>query len=144
MEIAGSNPAVPTGTERLNLEVPTNIDRVASMSSPTKVCTRCGVEKSVEEFQTRLVEGRRYPRTRCAPCENQLRRIRRTPEARARLQKRSHAKISRQRAENVNRARWVLKDSRASDRKHSRPNDLDYEFVEAALSEPCRYCGSRA
>jgi hypothetical protein len=37
--------------------------------------------------------------------------------------------------------RSILSDSKASDNKKSRQNDLDIEFVKALISLPCSYCG---
>lgn len=35
----------------------------------------------------------------------------------------------------------VLEDSRRSDRKQGRENDLDQPFIESFLAQPCTYCG---
>jgi len=39
------------------------------------------------------------------------------------------------------RAYYLLLDSRKSDRKSGRSNDLTLEVVQALIVEPCRYCG---
>ena len=35
----------------------------------------------------------------------------------------------------------IIEDSRRSDRKNGRQNDLDIAFVEAAVGNGCSYCG---
>lgn len=40
-----------------------------------------------------------------------------------------------------NRARWILKDSRKSDRKLKRDNDLTEDFIEEKIAQGCNYCG---
>jgi len=112
--------------------------------SDQKTCTKCGELKPIEEFQTRIVSGKRYPRTRCSKCENQLRILRRDPIARIRQSRNKNLSIKNQRANGINRSRWLLKDSRQSDKRHGRENDLDLKFVQTMLSRPCLYCGAGA
>lgn len=37
--------------------------------------------------------------------------------------------------------RFILQDSRKSDRLKGRENDLDVEFIKDMISRPCSYCG---
>jgi hypothetical protein len=39
------------------------------------------------------------------------------------------------------RARDILQDSRGSDRKYKRTNDLDAVFIDSVIRNPCHYCG---
>jgi hypothetical protein len=55
--------------------------------------------------------------------------------------KRYEEKLRAQRAAGVNTARWILTDSRSSDKKCGRKNDLDREFIEAEIAKGCMYCG---
>ena len=109
-----------------------------------KTCTACGEPKPLSEFQTRVVAGNTYPRTRCSPCENRLRAERRTPEAAARQEKARQRRKKFQRANDINRASWLLRDCLRTDTRKGHANDLDIEFVEAMLHEPCAYCGRDA
>ncbi len=54
-----------------------------------------------------------------------------TARKRSRAQRRDSALV----------AKFVLIDSRGSDRKAGRENDLTREVVERLLAKPCRYCG---
>lgn len=108
--------------------------------SEWKTCTACGEPKHIDEFQLRTVNGRQYPRTRCSPCENRLRAERRTPEAHARQERARQKRRKHQRANDINRASWFLKDSRRTDKRKGLENDLEIEFIEAALAQPCAYC----
>ncbi len=39
------------------------------------------------------------------------------------------------------RARFILEDTRKSDKKKNRENDLDLEFIKDIISNGCVYCG---
>ena len=112
--------------------------------SEWKICTACGEPKPIAEYQTRVVAGRQYPRTRCSPCENRLRAERRTPEAAARQEKARQRRKKFQRANDINRASWLLRDCLRTDSRKGYANDLDLEFVEAMIAGFCVYCGRGA
>lgn len=103
-------------------------------------CSRCNSNKPRSSFQTRIVSGRRYPRTRCSVCENQMREERRSPEARSRLDKRHLERRKVARKLPKNRAKCLLDDSRKSDVKFGRLNNLDLGFIEAMVAKVCSYC----
>jgi hypothetical protein len=46
-----------------------------------------------------------------------------------------------ERAENIRREAYILKDSKDSDRRYGRENDLDLDFVRFLISKGCEYCG---
>lgn len=71
----------------------------------------------------------------CKICLNKQR----TPEN---LSKRNAWSAEYQRRYRVDRpAMAIFYDSRKSDRKHSRGNDLDLPFIESLISNSCSYCG---
>lgn len=107
----------------------------------SKICNACGEEKPLDAFQERIVKGVRYPRTRCSACENRLRAERRSPEAIARQWAARQKRLSHQRANDINRASWVLKDCNRTDSRKGLFNDLEITYIEMMLSYPCAYCG---
>jgi hypothetical protein len=48
-------------------------------------------------------------------------------------------KVARQ--DPATRHRWIVQDSRKSDRKHGFKNDLTLEFVSSLIKHGCSYCG---
>lgn len=46
-----------------------------------------------------------------------------------------------ERAAGVNRAKYILYDSRQEDKRRGRQNDLDRGFITALISGACVYCG---
>ena len=104
----------------------------------TKNCTSCLHDKPIEDFPFRSSNGKRYRHSHCRECKNERKkgynRSKPTSEQYSR-----YAKTYRNKPEN--RAQVIITDSRGDDRKKGRENDLDAEFVKAAISEPCSYCG---
>lgn len=39
--------------------------------------------------------------------------------------------------------RWILEDSRGTDRKHGRKNDLTKKHIEEQIAKGCSYCGEK-
>jgi hypothetical protein len=61
--------------------------------------------------------------------------------ARYYLKHKSRIRLAAQHRRRANVAKAVLEDSRRTDKRAGRPNDLDLAFVQEALAHPCRYCG---
>ena len=59
-----------------------------------------------------------------------------------RISERLHKHPKDTKRDGINRAKCILIDSRAQDRKKGRANDLDLRFIEAAIAKGCSYCGS--
>jgi hypothetical protein len=58
---------------------------------------------------------------------------------------RHYAKRTEERAAGLDPARWILIDSKASDRKAKRDGfDLTRDFVEGLIARGCMYCGETA
>jgi hypothetical protein len=111
------------------------------MNTLTKKCSACGIIKSVDDFG--LKEGK-YRRCYCKDCVREKfklmrQRLGKTP-ARIELEKRQLERIKEKRKSNVTRGRFVLADSKKSDKKKGLNNDLNIEFVNSMLLECCYYC----
>lgn len=109
----------------------------------TKICTLCKEEKPLSSFGKRTCNGKKYPNTRCHTCKTRIDRERgwRTAESVEGIRIRRNAKRREQRTAETHIVNFILTDSRSSDRKKNRPNDLDKPFIENLISQPCRYCG---
>lgn len=106
-----------------------------------KVCKLCGEQKPVSEFESYKLKERLVIRNQCRVCRcARVREARRLPGGTDR-EKRSHAKRKAERASGQRTELWILYDSRKSDRKHGRPNNLTLDFVRATISQGCWYCG---
>ena len=106
-----------------------------------KQCSSCKAVLPVTLFYIASATNR--PRPYCKPCENRQRGERRRKagplhDERAR---RYTAKLSAMRRSGQQVARWILADSRGSDRKHGRENTLTLNFIESAIANGCTYCG---
>lgn len=107
-----------------------------------KVCNGCGKEKPESDFAKRWVGGKQYLRTRCRKCESKRRSTRTYgSDAQARASRRYNQKLRDMRSRNEDVPRWILQDSRRSDRKRGTENDLTKEFIAALIADGCRYCG---
>lgn len=111
--------------------------------SDHKRCTLCKRPKPVDMFYERIVNGKRWPRTRCKACDNTLRGKRRTsPVAYTRKQAKYKAKLRRWRRLGINRDFLIMKDARDEDRKRGLLFDLTRDFVRDSISRGCVYCGA--
>jgi len=107
-----------------------------------KTCNGCKKEKDEADFGSRWVGGRQYLRTQCRACESVKRGTRaHGKESRAASSKRQHARLRKMRADNVDTARWIVQDSRQSDKRNGRKGDIDRAFVERLIEGGCTYCG---
>lgn len=93
-------------------------------AASTKRCCVCKKQRPLSAFQKRW-QMPHLVRSTCRKCRN--------------LQ--NAALVKAKRASGQYRAYCLLHDARKGDRKRGRANDLDRAFVDAALKEPCAYCG---
>jgi hypothetical protein len=103
-----------------------------------RYCGDCGL-RPASEFGS---NSNGYPRCYCKKCHNKRcsarTKIRRsTPEGRSR----ENVKVKAHRKDPSRVAKFILHDSRHSDRKRSFENDLTLEFVKSLISTGCSYCG---
>jgi hypothetical protein len=114
------------------------------MITQTKRCTACGIDKPSNDFYTR--NSGQHLRTKCKSCLNrhEYSAYGDNPTYRAkrkRAEAKSHAKQRFERANNINRHKYVYSEAHKQDRKHNRECDLDIEFVKNLISNGCTYCG---
>lgn len=115
------------------------IGRLGDRAFEPRTCKgECGKTKLTHEF--RMVRGR-YPSRTCRECYNEEEKKYRTAGGRRESDRKRR---KRHRRDPERRAACVLKDSRGTDRKAERENDLDYEFIVARFSEGCTYCGTKS
>jgi hypothetical protein len=113
----------------------------------TKFCKACQTDKPLDQMAVlHSVSGKtpkQYVRSLCTLCENaQLRRRRKEkPEVYGAIAQRQKDKNRASRAQDVSSARWILVDSKKSDRKKGLEFGLDLAFIEEQIQRPCSYCG---
>lgn len=105
-------------------------------------CSLCG-ETERSKFSTRIVNGTRYLRTCCKKCENTKRVLRRQREgfSKSPARQKYGRKLSLMRRTNVDVSRFILEDSKNSDKKRGHRNDLDKAFICELIKNGCSYCG---
>lgn len=125
---------------------------------PTRIleayeCCRCKEMKPREAFGTRKCKGkngegeRRYRLTRCHQCEAKrvkekaVRHPHTASERRRRRSRKEWEDRKLDRANLVRIERFIVADSRKSDRKKGLKNDLTVSGVAEIISKPCVYCG---
>lgn len=110
----------------------------------TKTCQGCG-ETRLKKLVKIVRHGKTYRRNWCVPCYSDYRK-----EWRKRNRNRERAtsrrsyerrKERRRRGEDVEGFIW--RDSRKSDRKHGRDNDLTKAFIAEQIAKGCSYCGEK-
>lgn len=103
-----------------------------------KTCTKCHVPKDPELFYTR--------RTSCKECDKAASRehtrqgLPRKPKQPTTKQN-DLLKVKAKRRDPKYRPKFILKDTRQSDRRSGRQNDLTLTFVQDLIAPGCSYCG---
>lgn len=115
-----------------------------------KHCRTCDTTKPISLFGVKTVKGRKYPRTQCQRCETTkgvkrdgVRERSKSPDDRKAWFARRYAREALLRCSTnlVDIAKIILIDSRGSDRKSKRVNDLDRNFIHETIKSGCAYCG---
>ncbi len=93
----------------------------------TKCCTQCKQILPTENFGYKYTNSQNkiIYKSYCKLCEN----------------KNTSARERRERAEQINRSKYILIDSRKSDKKFNRDNNLTRQFIDELIINPCSYCG---
>ena len=108
-----------------------------------KECASCATVKPVDQFQTTRISGKHYLRSKCAFCTREYDaslRAKRTSEHANR-----RAQLSRTYRADLSKAdRFIYADSRQSDERAGRENNLTREFIRQCISSGCSYCGETA
>ena len=118
------------------------------MITPTKICSKCNKEKLANEFYTR--NNGKNLRTKCIKCLNphEYKRHKNNnsqayKENRKKAYKNVKIKQKFERANNINRPKYIILESRRQDTIHNRSYDLDFKFVEKLIQSGCKYCGAQ-
>lgn len=105
----------------------------------SKTCTKCGVADLLEsDFD---INQHGYLYSYCKKCRKEqvnLARRKRYQKPEVKSQKSLSNKNKRQ--DQLKRANIIAIDSRASDKKFNRENDLTIEIIKNLISNPCFYC----
>jgi len=104
-----------------------------------KTCNKCKLSKPEIDFYR---TGDRL-RSSCKTCWNADAQARRSRNGRnyGAKDRRRLTRLSEERASGNNPAKFIWIDSRSSDRKAGRDNDLTKEFIAAEVAKGCIYCG---
>jgi hypothetical protein len=109
-----------------------------------KKCSLCGLTKPLGQFYMNTTRrGKRVLRSACRECEGLRQRNRREadPEQARSVYRVANVKLARKRGLNQDVSRFILADSRSSDKKNGRNNDITRGFVDSLLANGCSYCG---
>jgi hypothetical protein len=109
---------------------------ISWMVDSPRECKRCREVKPAAAFTAELGIRRRT----CRACRRAMERAR-DPEASKRMLERQKAVAREERRTGHDRGKYIIHDSRKSDRRAGRENDLSREMVDALISKPCTYCG---
>lgn len=107
------------------------------MVEPPRECKGCRQLKPAAAFTAELGIRRRT----CRVCRREMQRAR-DPEASKRMLERQKAVAREERRTGHDRGKYIIHDSRKSDRRAGRENDLSRQVVDALISKPCTYCGA--
>jgi len=105
------------------------------------VCRVCGDPKPEGQFYTSLSGGRIYRRKICIGCDKENRGARPWSPATPKAKANRLLGEQRRRKDSSFAAKYIVQDSRASDKKKGRTNDLSREWVEQEIANGCSYCG---
>jgi hypothetical protein len=133
---------------RRRLDILPGYDYTFSMN---KVCIVCGDLKMEIDFPIHHYDegGNAIRRNQCNVCRMKVtcgafmkRRQDNTPTKDGVLTRDLDNARKRARRQNpIKRSRFILEDSRKSDKKKGRENNLTKEFIEELISNGCSYCG---
>ena len=105
----------------------------------TKICNVCGKEKDIEDFG--LIHNK-HIRNECITCHN-LKKYEATKNSGS--YKRNTGKTAQkqkdERKNGINREKYILRDSRKSDKRKGFVNDLTIEIIREIIANMCFYCG---
>jgi len=108
-----------------------------------RMCTKCGTKKPIEQFH----RSKDHIRGECRKCHNRkskmCRKLRGLDPADYRWWKKKGLKEKDQRKTPEFRSRWILADSRKSDKRKGFENNLTKDFIESLIKDGCLYCGEK-
>jgi hypothetical protein len=106
------------------------------------ICHICNESKESTEYHSYKSHGKVYFRKLCKICDDRQKwqRDKISPQYRKRL-KAKNERNKLQRKDPLYTHKFILKDSKDSDRKSGFKNDLTKKFVQEAIKDGCSYCG---
>lgn len=113
---------------------------VTAMQADHK-CRKCEKSEPEVQFNLRTMNGRKYKRHLCTKCFNRYNRSFESKKTRLECSRRYAAKIKQWKRSDALTERWILQDSRRSDKRNGRINDLTKEFIKNLIKDGCAYCG---
>jgi len=119
-------------------------ETVGMEQDPTKMCKSCGNIRHFSEMEKfKGANGKMYARGRCLRCAATRKRTwnANNPEKALAAAERYSSRQKLERLSPNNWAKWIVRDSKSSDRKRGLENDLTVEFVQALIVNGCSYCG---
>lgn len=102
-----------------------------------RVCRECASEKKITCFRVIRKDQRRRICNTCLRKQDSNN----NPERVSKETSKFLQKAKDQRNSGINVGRWILEDSRKSDKKKKRENDLTKEFIDRLIANGCCYCG---
>jgi hypothetical protein len=94
------------------------------------ICNDCHIDKPESNFK-KVGADRTYRMHRCRSCERKRYRVLNGDKVRAAARRKEHDRIDK----------YILADSRKTDKKAGLRNDLDREFIRDTIKDGCSYCG---
>jgi|SRR5208337_2912536 len=105
-------------------------------------CNQCGKDETEVAFGWRNVNGKRYPKHICNPCRRSYdKKFKVNVELLRKKEERHHVREKHERANGIDRDKWILQDTRSWDKKRGFKNDLTRDFIALLITRPCVYCG---
>ncbi len=102
-------------------------------------CKKCKVELTTDNCYKK---SSGYFRVYCKVCHNQKANAYNKISSKTEVRRNSSAKAQRIFRKNpANLSQIILKDSKGSDKKHNRQNDLTKESIAKIIANGCSYCG---
>lgn len=112
-------------------------DRINNINDVIRICSKCGKTKSIEEFRVSRKDGAGR-NSACKSCANKWYR---SKESKLRRHKNKAAKKKQERKLDSYRDKYILKDTRKTDRAKNRENNLTRPFILELIQRGCFYCG---
>jgi hypothetical protein len=110
---------------------------------PTHTCKVCGRGEPEAIFYIRYEGARYYYRYICMDCDADRKKLfpRGSAQANKKKNKKSGDKQKKDRRDPRKRAKVIVADCKAADRKKNRTSDLTVDFVKSLIVNGCAYCG---
>lgn len=128
---------------RLKENISTHTGGLDAKQPDTRQCRYCNKTKPLAEMDTLTKNDVVYYRTRCLLCvaKRVADRASANPEQEILHIKKACARAQAKRKDPTKQAYLIYTDSRGTDTKKNRENDLDQNFIQETIKNGCSYCG---